>query len=277
MPDRYLNFASTYIKHLRMSKLLLYFKTDEFRKNLIYALLVIAGFFLVVYIGLRIYTKHGDAQEVPLLKGITISEAKSILEKAGLEYKIDSVYQMDAKPGLVIEQNPSAKALVKSGRTIYLTIITEVAPDIEFPNIIEKNLIEAKAILNNASLKMGDTIYINDIARDVVLDAKFGGQSIRTGRMIAKGSKITLVLGNGRGSNEVEIPTLTNFTLSEAKFALIGLGLTVGKITGNIIDSATARVLSQSPDSTARFIGIGSPINLELGNDITPTQSLPNQ
>jgi beta-lactam-binding protein with PASTA domain len=259
-----------------MSKLLLYLKTDEFRKNLIYALIAIAGIFLTVYIGLRIYTKHGDAQEVPLLKGLTITEDKEILDKAGLEYKIDSIYQMDAKPGLVIEQNPSASALVKSGRTIYLTIITEVAPDVEFPNIIEKNLIEAQAILNNASLKIADTIYINDIARDVVLDAKFAGQTIKTGRLIAKGSKITLVLGNGRGANEVEIPTLTNYTLVEAKFALAGLGLTVGKITGNIIDTATARVISQSPDSTSRFISIGSPINLELANDITPTEKLPN-
>ena len=259
-----------------MSKLLLYLKTDEFRKNLIYALIVVAGLFLTVYIGLRMYTKHGDAQEVPLLKGMTISEAKRILENAGLEYKVDSIYQMDAKPGMVIEQNPSASALVKSGRTIYLTIITEVAPDVEFPTIIEKNLIEAQAILNNASLKIGDTIYINDIARDVVLDAKFAGVSIKPGRQIAKGSKITLVLGNGRGANEVEIPTLINLTLSEAKFALIGLGLSVGKISGNIIDSATARVISQSPDSTSRFISIGSPINLELGNDITPTQNIPN-
>ncbi|WP_159637492.1 PASTA domain-containing protein [Sphingobacterium composti Ten et al. 2007 non Yoo et al. 2007] len=259
-----------------MSKLLLYLKTDTFRKNLIYALIVIAGLFLTVYIGLRIYTKHGDAQEVPILKGLTIDEAKDLLDKAGLEYKVDSIYQMDAKPGLVIEQNPSPTALVKSGRTIYLTIITQVAPDVEFPNIIEKNLIEAQAILNNASLKIGDTIYINDIARDVVLDAKFAGVSIKTGRQIAKGSKITLVLGNGRGANEVEIPTLTNLTLSEAKFALIGLGLTVGKISGNIIDSASARVISQSPDSTSRFISIGSPINLELANDITPTENLPN-
>lgn len=259
-----------------MFKLLLYLKTQEFRKNLIYALITLAVFFLAVYIGLRIYTKHGDAQEVPLLKGLTISEAKAILDKAGLEYQIDSVYQMDAQPGLVIEQDPSPKALVKSGRTIYLTIITEVAPDVEFPNIIDKNLVEASAILNNYSLKIGDTVYVNDIARDVVLDAKFAGQSIKPGRIIAKGSRITLVLGNGQGANEVEIPTLTNLTLAEAKFALKGLGLTVGKITGDITDSATARVIKQYPDSTARFISIGSPIDLTLSNG-TAENNIPIQ
>lgn len=253
-----------------MSKLLLYLRTDIFRKNLIYALLAILGIFLCVYFGLKIYTKHGDSQEVPVLKGLTIDEAKAILDRAGLEYKIDEVYQIDTKPGLVIEQDPEATSLVKSGRTIYLTIISEVAPEVAFPDLIEKNLIEATAMLRNSSLKVSDTIYINDIAKDVVLDVKFAGQPIKPGRMISKGSAITLVLGNGRGSSEIEIPLLTGLTLSEAKFALLGLGLTVGNVTGDISDSTSARVISQSPDVNERFISIGSPINLTLSNS-SPT------
>jgi len=250
-----------------MSKLLLYLKTSVFRKNLIYAIIAILGLFCFVFFGLKIYTKHGDSQEVPKLKGLHINEAISILEKAGLEYQIDSVYQLDATPGIVIEQDPEASALVKGGRTIYLTIITRVAPEVEFPDIIEKNLIEATAIIKNLSLKVGDTIYINDIAKDVVLDVKFSGQSIRPGRKISKGSAITLVLGNGRGANEVEVPILLNLTLAEAKFALQGLGLTLGNISGNITDSLTARIIAQSPDSTSRIIPIGTPINLTLSND----------
>lgn len=250
-----------------MSKLLLYLRTDVFRRNLIYALITLIVLFLVVYFGLKIYTKHGDSQEVPVLKGLTISEAKQILDNAGLEYKIDSIYQMDAKPGLVIEQDPEAAALVKGGRTIYLTIITQVAPEIALPDVIEKNLIEASAILKNHNLKIGDTVYVNDIARDVVLDIQFAGQKIKPGRMISKGSSITVVLGNGKGANEVEVPILLNLTLSEAKFAVQGLGLHIGTISGAITDSTTARIIAQSPDSTSRFISIGTPINLTLSND----------
>lgn len=249
-----------------MSKLLLYLKSPVLRKNLIYALIAFVGLFLVIYFGLKIYTKHGDSQEVPTLKGLHIGEAISILDKAGLEYKIDSVYQLDAKPGIVIEQDPEASALVKGGRTIYLTIITRVAPEVDLPDLIEKNLIEATAIIKNLSLKVGDTIYINDIAKDVVLDVKFAGHSIQPGRKISKGSSITLVLGNGKGANEVEIPSLINLSLAEAKFALQGLGLNVGAISGVITDTLTARVIGQSPDSTSRFIPIGSPINLTLSN-----------
>ncbi|MCI0920254.1 PASTA domain-containing protein [Sphingobacterium rhinopitheci] len=250
-----------------MSKLLLYLKTNEFRKNLIYALIAIFGLFLIIYFGLKTYTKHGDSQEVPVLKGLHIREAIKILDEAGLAYQIDSVYQLDAQPGLVIEQDPEASSLVKSGRTVYLTIITQVAPEVDFPNIIEKNLIEATAIIKNLSLKVGDTIYINDIAKDVVLDAKFAGQSIKTGRKISKGSSITLVLGNGKGADDVEVPVLINLTLSEAKFALQGLGLTIGSISGNITDTLTARIIAQHPDSTARIIPIGTPINLTFSND----------
>lgn len=250
-----------------MSKLLLYLRTDTFRKNLIYAIIALAVLFLLIYFGLRTYTKHGTAQEVPALKGLTINEAIATLNREGLEYQIDSVYQVDAKPGLVIEQDPEAQSLVKSGRTIYLTIITRVAPEVPFPEIIEKNLIEASAILRNHSLKIADTIYINDIARDVVLDVQFAGQPIKAGRLISKGSHITLILGNGRGANEVDIPNVIGLTLSEAKFAIQGIGLSVGSISGTVIDSLNARVVEQSPDITAKVISIGSAINLTLSNE----------
>lgn len=250
-----------------MSKLLFYLRTDTFRKNLIGAIIAIFVLFLLIYFGLKIYTKHGDALEVPVLKGLHIEDAKRTLDRAGLEYTIDSVYQMDAKPGLVIEQDPEASALVKSGRTIYLTIITQIAPEIAFPDIIDKTFIEASAIIKNHSLKIGDTVYVSDIARDVVLDAKFAGQPIKAGRMVSKGSNITLVLGNGRGANEVEIPMVLNLTLAEAKFALQGLGLKIGNITGNISDTATARIIAQFPDTSAHIIGIGTPIDLTLSND----------
>lgn len=251
-----------------MSKFLLYLKTNSFRKTLITALCLILALFLCVYFGLKIYTKHGDSMEVPIVKGKHISEAIKILEKASLEYDIDSIYQMDLKPGLVIEQDPDPKSYVKTGRTIYLTIITQVAPEVAFPNIIDKTFIEASAILKNQSLKVADTVYIADIARDVVLDVKFAGQTLQPGRMIAKGSQVTLVLGNGRGANEVEVPNLVGLSLEEARFALSGIGLNLGSVTfsGNGLDSLSGKIISQQPDTTAGIVSIGSAINVTLSN-----------
>ncbi|SFS89790.1 PASTA domain-containing protein [Sphingobacterium wenxiniae] len=249
-----------------MSKFFSYLKTDSFRKNLIGAVIFIIVLFLSIYFGLKIYTKHGDSIEVPVVKGLHINEAIKVLERADLEYNIDSVYQMEMKPGTVIEQDPDPQSQVKTGRTIYLTIITQVAPEVAFPEIIDKTLIEATAILRNQSLKVADTTYIADIARDVVLEVKFAGQPLKTGRMIAKGSAVTLVLGNGRGANEVEIPYLIGLSLNEAKFALTGVGLNLGAVSFSGLDSLSAKVISQQPDTTAGIVSIGTAVNITLSN-----------
>lgn len=252
-----------------MTKFFQYLKTDAFRKNLIYALLFFCVLFIAIYFGLKNYTKHGDAQHVPVVKGLHISEAIKVLKKSHLEVQVDSIYQMDAVPGTVIDQDPDPQSLVKTGRTIYLTIITQEAPEIAFPDIIDKTLIEARAIINNHSLRIGDTTYISDIARDVVLEVKFAGQPLSPGRMIRKGSKVELVLGNGRGANEVDVPNLSGLTLSEASFALQGLGLNVGNVnyTGPILDSLAAKVIAQAPDTSSSFVSIGTAIDLTLSND----------
>jgi len=264
-----INIVNQIQKRKKMSKFFLYLRTNAFRKTLIGGLIFIIALFVVVYFGLKSYTKHGDSQEVPLLKGLNIKEAITILDNANLEYEIDSVYQMDAKPGLVIDQDPDPKAHVKSARTIYLTIITQSAPEISFPEIIDKTFIEASAILKNHSLKIADTTYINDIAKDVVLDIKFAGQTIQPGRMVPKGSQISLVLGNGRGDSEVGIPNLVGLPLNEAKFALAGVGLALGSVTmsGNSTDTLGSVVLSQNPDTSVRIISIGSAIHVTMGKN----------
>lgn len=251
-----------------MSKLLQYLRTDTFRKNLIGALVAFALLFLGIYFGLKWYTKHGVSIEVPQVKGLHIDDAVKTLEKADLEYSVDYVYQMDAQPGLVIEQDPDPKSQVKTGRTIYLTIITETPPEVAFPDIIDKTWIEASAILRNQSIKVADTVYIADIARDVVLDVKFSGQPLKAGQFIPKGSQITIVLGNGQGADDIEVPNLIGLSLSEARFALSGIGLSLGNITYSemVTDSLAATVVSQQPDTTAGYISLGSSVNVTLSN-----------
>lgn len=252
-----------------MTKFFLFLKTPTFRKNLIFALLFIGVLFISVYYGLKSYTKHGEAQQVPALKNMHVSEAILTLKKAGLNFEIDSIYQLEAIPGTVIEQDPDPQALVKANRTVYLTIIMQEAPEVALPDVLDKTLIEAKSIINNHQLRVGDTTYVADIARDVVLDMKFAQQTIKPGMMIRKGSRIDLVLGNGRGPNEVQMPNLRGLTLNEAKFALQGVGLFVGNIDFTSIeqDSISAIVVAQNPDTSRNFISIGTPVNLTLSNN----------
>ncbi|GGG86382.1 hypothetical protein GCM10007415_19900 [Parapedobacter pyrenivorans] len=251
-----------------MVKLLQYLRTEIFRKHLIGALIGLTVFFLAIVFGLRHYTRHNESVLVPELKGILIDEAVKKLQSQGFEYDLDSVYQVDKKPGLVIEQDPDPNTKVKKNRTLYLTIITRTAPEVAFPDLVEKTFVEARAILNSYGVKLGDTIYIPDIARDVVLDVKFGGEKLNAGRPIPKGSTVDLVLGDGRGASEIQIPDLTGLTLEQVRFALQGNSLTLGSVNymGLIADSLSATVVSQTPTPGDPKVSIGTPINIALAN-----------
>jgi beta-lactam-binding protein with PASTA domain len=251
-----------------MSNFGAYLKSKQFRLNL---LLAIGSVFLIVLIisfSLSFYTRHGSGIPVPQLKGMQVEKAMSLLQDQGFQYKIDSVYVLDEPPGAVVEQDPDPGTNVKVNRTIYLTVVTRLAPNVELPDLEPYTYREAVATISNYGLKVGDTTYRSDIARDRVLEVRFGGQIIKPGTKLPKGSKIDLVLGNGEGASEVDIPDLVNQDIDAAKFAIKGAGLTLGTITyqGTITDSTNLVVMAQSPMKTdsASKVSIGTRINLTV-------------
>lgn len=257
-----------------MSKFLEYLKTETFRKNLIIAIASVTGFLIIIFFSLRFYTRHGEGVPVPKLKGLPVEQAIQMLESQGLRYQVDSVYQMDKAPGLVVEQDPDANTNVKMNRTIYLTIITRNAPDVGFPDIFEMTYLEARAVLSNYGIKISDTTYASDIVRDRILEANYKGHQLRKGDEIPKGSVISLVLGDGRGASEVDLPDVTGLSLPEAIFSLKGSSLEPGTILyeGNITDSTTATVVKQYPavsDSLSK-VAIGTHVDLILSNGAPP-------
>lgn len=253
-----------------MANFLSYLKTKSFRNNLFAACATIIGLLLIAFFSLRYYTKHGQGLNVPAVKGLSFNQAVSKLEDLGLRFEVDSVYIMDMAPGIVIDQDPEADTFVKDNRTIYLTINTAQAPNVKFPDIQFKSFIEAQAIIASFGLKVGDTAYKADVSRDVILEISFGGQAVQPGDIVPKGSKIDLLLGDGRGNEEVEIPTLLGFTKDEAVFSLKGSNLKLGTIIyeGNITDTANAVIISQSPmlSDTLYKVKIGTPVNITLSN-----------
>lgn len=253
-----------------MGKFFDYLKTKTFRKNLLIAAVSIIAFLLVIFYSLGYYTHHGEGMPVPKLKGLSIGRAVELLEAQGLRYQInDSVYLIDKEPGIIVEQDPDPNTNVKANRTIYL-IITRDAPNIKFPDIAGKTFLEVRSILNNYQLKVGDTSYVSDVARDVVISTSFGGSSISKGQQIPKGSKVDLILGDGLGASEVDIPNLLGLLLNEARLSLIGSSLVLGEVTyeGTVVDTVGAKVIRQLPaiSDTLNKVSIGTQIDVVLSN-----------
>jgi beta-lactam-binding protein with PASTA domain len=232
-----------------MNKFWEYLKTKQFRYNLLIAIGSVILVFLIAFLSLSVYTRHGSGIPVPQLKGMKVEQALSLLKEQGFEYKIDSVYVLDESPGSVIDQDPDAGTSVKVNRTIYLRIVTQLAPPVALPDLEPYTYLEAVAILSNYGLKVGDTVYKPDIARDRILEQHFAGQAIKAGTKVPKGSRIDLVLGDGKGASEVAVPNLINSDLDAAKFVIKQSGLTLGSIIyrGPITDSSNIVVIGQSP------------------------------
>ncbi|MCR8556182.1 PASTA domain-containing protein [Mucilaginibacter sp. BJC16-A38] len=262
-----------------MRKFWAYLKTRQFRANLLLAIGTVVVILMIAFFSLSFYTRHGTGIPVPQLKGMQVEKAMSMLKEQGFDYKIDSVYVLDQPPGSVVEQDPDPGTNVKENRTIYLTVVTRQAPPVSMPDLEPYTYREAVATLANYGLKVGDTTYKSDIARDRILEMRFGGQEIKAGTKIPKGSRIDLVLGNGEGASEVEIPDLVNQDLDAAKFVIKQGGLTVGTITyqGTITDSTSLVVVAQSPirtDSLSKASN-GTRINLTVSQG--KKSDVPNQ
>jgi len=251
-----------------MSKFTAYLKTKSFRNTIISAILVSIVIVLIAFYSLSYYTRHGSGILVPRVMSMPIDKALSTLKDQGFGVSIDSVYVLDQVPGTVIEQDPDAGTNVKEGRMIYLKIVKNQAPNVALPDIIDAPYISAEATLSNYGLKIGDTTFAPDIARNHVLQVKFAGQVIQAGTKIPKGSKVDLVLGDGSGASEVEIPDLVNQDLDAARFVLKNSGLALGIVTyqGSITDSTNLIIVSQMPAKTDSVtkVGNGTRINVTV-------------
>jgi beta-lactam-binding protein with PASTA domain len=212
--------------------------------------LILLILLLLLFLGsLDIITHHGKTMKIPSVIGQSIEAARKTLESQGFEVQIqDSIYNDTLPPLQVIKQFPEPDNLVKVNRTIYLTITQAVAPKVDMPNLLSMTFRNAEMVLHRYGLKLGDTVFKPDFARNSVLDQLYKGVSIKPGSKIQQGSAVTLVLGNGVGM-EFVVPDLFGLTYREARSALSESGLIIGSIVpdADVQDTVNAFVYRQNP------------------------------
>jgi len=237
----------------RISNLRAFIFSRTFLFHVLGALLFYAVCVVLFIVFVRSYTKHGQSIIVPDIHGKTYEEATKILQKNNLEFRIsDSTYVENKPPLAIIDQSPVANSKVKEYRTIYLTVNAKSAPEVKMPDLKDASLKQATMILESYGMKVGRLVYKPDLAKNVVLDQQFEGSSIVPGTAIKKGSVIDLVLGDGLGQTEVDVPNLIGLSLREARFVLEGSSLNLGAVvTDNTVneDSLDAIVYRQIPEA----------------------------
>ncbi len=238
----------------------------------ILAVILLTAILIMLFLGsLDFITKHGKYERVPTILGKTLTEATTILNQKGFEVEIqDSVYIDSVAPSAVVKQTPEAESSVKVNRTIYLTINRSEPPLVEMPNLIGFSIRNAEMYLENLGLRIGDTSFRPDIAKNAVLEQLFKGQPIKAGTKIHMGSEIGFVLGNGVSDAEMPVPNLVGKTYAQAKSYLRGVNLNYIPVADlDVTDTESAFVYRQNPN-----VYSGEEAGQKIHNRIKPGQTI---
>lgn len=215
---------------------------------------------------MKFITNHEQKLAVPDISGMNLEEAIRVLKKNDMGYiLVDSLFDAHLKPHEVIDQSPKKGSFVKQNRKIYITINSIKPPSVKLPNLVDMSKRQAQLILESAGFKLGREIYQPDIAKDAVLSVRVNGKPAAADMTLPKGTVIDLILGDGLGMMDVEIPDLIGLTVMEAMAVLEAVQLSVGQIkteTG-VVDQLNAYVYYQQPEfGSAVKMAPGDPVNL---------------
>lgn len=249
--------------------------------NLLTGILLAVAILFIFIFSLNWLTHHDESKTVPSVTGKSFEEAEKILEKAGFEVEIqDSIYVDTAKPLKVLRQVPEPDEMVKVNRTVYLTINRAVPPQIEMPNLVGFSFRSAEMELKNMGLRVGDTSYRMDFAKNSVLEQRYKGNIIAAGTKIRMGSTISFVLGSGVGNQKFVVPQLVGMRYCDAKALIEEHGLTMGSVlpNGDVTDTCNAYIYWQNPerfdeDKKFRYIRSGQLMDVKLQLDKPTTDS----
>tara|TARA_B100000586_G_scaffold93439_1_gene66550 strand:- start:1718 stop:2308 length:591 start_codon:yes stop_codon:yes gene_type:complete len=175
-------------------------KSDSIVKHLFASSITVFIIFYFVFISVKIYTKHNRYIEVPSLSGLNIEDANKILKKKKLKSEVldSSKYFSETPVNSILSQIPDAGEFVKKNRKIYLNVNPSDYQKVSIPNIIQITKRNAESILNALGFEVSGFQYVDNIGKDMVLEVLYNGEKMNIGETIARGSKLELILGNGK-------------------------------------------------------------------------------
>ncbi|MEO5682510.1 MAG: PASTA domain-containing protein [Chitinophagaceae bacterium] len=218
--------------------------------NILFAIALISVLLFIFLISLNWITHHGKILKIPQVTGKALAEAKKQLESQGFDIVIqDSVYVDTLPPLNIVKQFPDADAEVKINRTVYLTINRSAPPLIQMPQLVGQSFRSAEILLRQTGLRLGDTSFVPDFAKNSIKRQLYKGQEITFGTRIPMGAKIDLVISNGISDVDMSTPDLVGMTYGDAKVLMEGNNLEFGAkvFDADIKDSASAYIYWQNP------------------------------
>ncbi len=244
----------------------------NWKKSFWFHLLIVLALSSILYmsffVSLRYITHHGEELKIPQVIGKDMHTAISILQAMTFDVLVDSTYEPKLKPFTVLRQMPDSGSAVKKGRVVFITVNKAIPPQTPMPDLAGSGMSfrSAEMMLRNTKLLLGDTLHKPFIAKDAVMQQLYKGKDIKAGELIPMGSKIDLVIGDGLGITQFNVPDVIGMSTMEGSALLSGNGLIYAVVSDGVItDTTTAIIYDQSPRPKNE---LGAPNRIKAGDII---------
>ncbi len=182
--------------------------------------------------------------ETPSFEKMTVEQATAEAEKVGLKIVVDGT-EVNSKfePGQITKQNPRKGTKVKEGQEVRVTVSEEKTLEkIKVPNVLQKNVDEAKKMLEESNLK-ALVEYQSDVAEiNTVIS-----QTPEEGYELEEGQRVKIIVSSGIDQSEVTVPQVVGRDLEDAKKALLSSKLKFTISYKEDKNKPEGQILSQSP------------------------------
>jgi eukaryotic-like serine/threonine-protein kinase len=199
------------------------------------ALLALAAIALGAYLLLK-----PKQAEVPNVIGQKAATASQILQNDGFEVDVVTVTTADVPRDRVAGQSPRPGVMADEGSVV--TINVSGGPgQVAIPTVVGLGSKQAQDELTAAGLEP----KVEKQFSDTVASGHVISSSPQTGTTVDRGTTVTLVVSQGK--EKVAVPDVTGETEDNARSALEGAGLRVGKVTEEESAEDPGTVIAQSP------------------------------
>lgn len=198
------------------------------------------------------------------LKGKNFDQAKTELENMGLKiYQSATEFSDEYEQGQIINQDIPVGDMVDEGTMVRVTVSSgkneeDTEETVTVPQVTGYTDTAAIGMLTDAGLDYNRE-YENS---DTVAEGTVIRQSPESGASVAGGTKVTIVVSQGRQS--VAVPGLKNMTESEARKALEEKGLQCGTVNSDYSDTVEeGKVIDQS-EAAGKTVYSGTTVNITV-------------
>lgn len=197
---------------------------------------------------------------VPNVVGMTIDEAQTALEDAGLTATATYAESSEYEEDVIVSQDIEADTQVESGTVLSLVVSSGKAEGVTVPDVVGKTEAEAKVAIENEGFTLSKEYSESDSVEkgNVISQSPLGATNAE------KGSTVSIVISSGQTSTEVEVPDLVGMDETTAKSLLTAAGLSWSTISEESNDSVIAGIVLSQTYAAGTTVETGTSVDFTV-------------